>query len=937
MNEQKKLPSPAEDRAAISRATQQFMLGEINEEAYERRIAQIRVGEETTVEGSHVGGDVEMHDGSTFAGRDLVQYNFTFQVAPFRPPPDLAGLRAAYTDYILSTHRYLDFKGVPQVEKVATLLPLEQVFVPLHARPAAPEADTWRRLRLAGREMGEVEETFHLQELLAPAEGAGPLPIDQALNKEAALVILGDPGAGKSTLLKHLALHLAHDQEGPLPILLPLNAYAEMLQREEMGLQAYLARYYAARRKDLEGVGTLFDEALCKGQAVVLLDGLDEVQARRLFVNQLVEDFVAAHRAQEGNRFIVTSRIVGYRDAPLVSVLGGATWPVYTLTDWGREEMEHFAARWTLAFEIATHGDTPETHAAAEEERQDLLAAIVPGSGIERLASNPLLLTIMALIKRQRVTLPRERVKLYELYLETLISAWNKARALDRRQVGPDVDYLETVQVLAPLALWLREENPTAGLVGRERIEGWLTGYYQREWDEPRGPARQHARTFLASVRRYSNLLVERGKGQYGFLHLTFEEMLAAKGIALLEDQEGLTAAMEAIRQHWLDPVWRETLLLTVGVLGIVGQRPFKAGQVLRQLCAGDLPGADRGRNVLLAGQALADVGEVGADRRSAAVVTDRLVGVMQDRDTPAPARRDAGHLLGRLGWEPEGGLDVWVEVPPGPFLYGDGKERRVLQAPYRISAYPVTNRQFARFVEAGGYGRRQCWSAEGWAWRTGTYDSQAPDGLQDWLSGRPPEKRDRPFWWGDERLGSPLCPVVGITWFEAQAYCRWLALEAGLDPGGPAAPRLPAEEEWERAVRGTGGREYPWGEEWNRTRLNCAEWWAGREFPDSDNDEWHKWPGSGEFKEANPTPTAVVTFPEGVNPAGLWDGAGNVWEWTGSWYIEGEYRVMRGGSWYNDERRTRCAFRVYDHPDFFSFYFYGFRVVFPGSPPAEF
>ncbi len=883
------------------------------------------------LDGTYVGGDVEM-TGSTFAGRDLVQYNFTFQVAPFRPPPDLVALRTAYTGYLLSVHRYLDFKGVPQVEKVATLLPLEEVFVPLHARPAAPEADTWRRLRLAGRQVGKVEEALQLEGMLAPAETAGPLPIDQALNKEAALVILGDPGAGKSTLLKHLALHLARcqDGDGPLPILLPLNAYAETLQREEVGLQTYLARYYGARRKDLEGIAALFDTALAQGQAVVLLDGLDEVQERRLYVNRLVEDFVAVHRGQEGNRFVVTSRIVGYRDAPL----SGATWPVYTLTDWEREEIEHFAARWTLAFEIATHGDTPEARAAAEEERQDLMAAIVPGSGIERLASNPLLLTIMALIKRQRVTLPRERVKLYELYLETLISAWNKARALDKRPVGPGMDYLGTVQVLAPLALWLRQENPTAGLVGRDQIEGWLTGYYQREWGEHRGPARQRARAFLESVRHYSNLLVERGEGQYGFLHLTFEEMLAAKGIALLEDQEGLEMAMDVICQHWLEPAWRETLLLTVGVLGIVKQSPFKAGRVLRRLCADDLPGTDRGRNVVLAGEALADAGEVGADRGSAAVVTGRLVEVMQNRETPAPARRDAGHLLGRLGWEPEGGLDVWVEIPPGPFLYGDEKERRVIQAPYRIGAYLVTNKQFARFVAAGGYEWRECWSAEGWAWRTGTYDSKAPDYLRDWLSQRPPEKRDRPYWWRDERLGSPLCPVVGVSWFEAQAYCRWLALEAGLNPGGPSAPRLPTEEEWERAVRGTAGSEYPWGEEWTRTRLNCAEWWAGRELPG--DDEWEKWWGSDERKEANPTPTAVVTFPEGANPAGLWDGAGNVWEWTGSWYIQGERRVLRGGSWFLNRSYARCASRRYNHPDNF-ISFNGFRVVFPGSPPSEF
>jgi formylglycine-generating enzyme required for sulfatase activity len=172
---------------------------------------------------------------------------------------------------------------------------------------------------------------------------------------------------------------------------------------------------------------------------------------------------------------------------------------------------------------------------------------------------------------------------------------------------------------------------------------------------------------------------------------------------------------------------------------------------------------------------------------------------------------------------------------------------------------------------------------------------------------------------------------VVGVSWFEAQAYCRWLALEAGLDPDGPPAPRLPTEEEWERAVRGTDGWAYPWGDAWDRARVNCADWWAGRHI-----DDLLGWVKSDEFKEADPSPTAVVTFPEGANPAGLWNGAGNVWEWMGSWYREGQWRVLCGGSWLYDRRYVRCACRRTDHPDLF-YIFVGFRVVFPGSQPSEF
>ncbi len=888
----------------IREITRRYMTGEIDEKEY--RDSVVAKGAQA----------------DEFVGRDKIQIVVNFQAAPFdlSAEPDLDQLRADYLTYLRDAYRYLDMRGVPQVERVTFQLPLDDVYVPLLARPEMPEADTW--LRVAGRRWRgeELPEEVLLEEVpFVRTRDVQPVPVEEALERHPALVVLGDPGAGKSTLLKMLALNLARELQGPLPILLPLNAYADELQRGRVSLHDFLAQYYAARQHRLSDLKSLFDAALEAGQAVVLLDGLDEVQARRGFVGQFIEDFAREHvpapkpHSQEplaGNRVIVTSRIVGYRQAPLI----GKRWRTYTLADWGREEFEHFADRWCTAFEITTKGDTPEARAAAEQEREELLAAIFASESIERLASNPLLLTIMALIKRQRVTLPRERVRLYELYLETLISAWNKARSLDRRPVGPEMDYLGTVQVLAPLALWLRETNPTAGLVSRAALENWLTDYYQEEWDMARGPACAKAREFLRGVHQYSNLLVERGRDQYGFLHLTFEEMLAAKGIAQ-QGQLGLDKSMETICKYWLDPAWRETILLAVGVWGIVQQQPRVAGQVLRELCKTTLEGDDRGRNVVLAGEALEDVGQAGVGKAVAQAVTDALVRTMQSAETPPHTRRQAGLILGRLGWQPEGGLDAWIEIPPGKFLYGEEKEEREITYAYRIGKYPVTNVQYARFLEAGGYQERRWWSDEGWSWRQGTYDSKAPDYLKSWLAKRPAEKRDRPFWWDDRDLANPLCPVVGVSWFEAEAYCNWLSAERDEEI------RLPTEEEWERAVRGVDGWRYPWGDEFDFTRLNCADFWAGREL---DDDAWDKWWDSPERELVGPTP--VSTYPQGTNPAGLWDGAGNVWEWTDSWYGEGETRVLRGGSWDYFERYARCAYRGVNDPAYFNDNI-GFRV----------
>ena len=134
-------------------------------------------------------------------------------------------------------------------------------------------------------------------------------------------------------------------------------------------------------------------------------------------------------------------------------------------------------------------------------------------------------------------------------------------------------------------------------------------------------------------------------------------------------------------------------------------------------------------------------------------------------------------------------------------------------------------------------------------------------------LALRPPELRSRPCWWDDQERANAIFPVVGVTWFEAEAYANWLAAhpeQLRLGGGVPTGyrVRLATEEEWERAARGTDGREYPWQGEFDFAKANVAE-------------EIGKGIGA----------TAVCTYPQGVSPAGAWDMAGNVWEWTRSPY----------------------------------------------------
>jgi formylglycine-generating enzyme required for sulfatase activity/energy-coupling factor transporter ATP-binding protein EcfA2 len=829
-------------------------------------------------------------------GRDKI--TVILNMAAFTPPPDLEKLRADYLDHLKRTYRALDFKGIPQLETLSRELLLEDVYVPLVARPEMPAGETWER-RLAGRVLDK--ETVPEEALIALEKvSAAPVRVEEAMAEKSQVVVIGDPGSGKTTLLKHLALRLAAEDNAPLPILVPLNAYADALTKTDRNLQQYLSEYFASLAQGIAGLAPLFEHAIKTGAAVILLDGLDEVQRDRPQLVTRVEAF-AREAIKLHNKIVVTSRIVGYRESPL----DPKEWMLYTLLDFDRSAIEQFASKWCVSFEKSTSGDTPEARAAAETERLSLLEAIDTKPGVANLASNPLLLTILALIKRQGVSLPNRRIELYELYLKTLISAWSKARALDKKAVGPQLDYLQTVSVLGPLALWLREENPTAGIVPEERLIEWLTQFFKgEEWGYKQGEAMKQAREFLDSVRQYSNLLLERGQGRYGFIHLTFEEALAARGLVQLS-QLKLDDSLSMIQKHLTDPGWRETILLAIGVWGLVREQPKAAGEVVRAILKMDCSGDDAGKNILLAGACLEDVSESGIGRLVANEVIEALLTASRNRSLPPTVQRDAGFSLGHAGWKPDD-LDRFILIPAGPFLYGDDKRKVVIDAPFAIAKYPVTNLQYREFMAKQGYERQELWSDDGWAWRTGTYDTRAKGDYKRWLENRPVEKRSEPYYWHDAKWNNPLAPVVGVSWFEAEAYCNWLSEKLTK----PIC--LPTEEEWERAARHTDGREYPWGNNFESTRLNNYEFW------------------SGNYKVASTT--IVGQFAEGNSQSGLSDMSGNVWEWMDTWYDkERTYRAVRGGSWYDDLQNARCANRYRIIPDDFVSSL-GFRVVSPGS-----
>lgn len=461
-------------------------------------------------------------------------------------------------------------------------------------------------------------------------------------------MVLGDPGSGKRTLLRYIALSFAQGPEAlearlglkeeGLPILVSIGGYAAALREEpELPLAEFLPRPLTAL--GLPDLALLFARELARGRCMVLLDGLDEVLsgAERNTVVRRVEAFVREH---PDNRFVVTSRVAGYQAAPLN---GG--FAHYTIQPFREPEIRHFAHRWSRAFEglgAAEEGQgDPAAEARARAREKSLVQAVTGHPGIQRLAANPLLLTILALIHEQGTRLPHRRVELYRLCIEALAETWNLACSLSGRPIdlwlgNRRLEERFVVRVLAPVAYWMHLHRP-GELIARPELERQIAEHLV--WWEGVSPeeAPALAGDFVDLMRGQVGLLVERGLQQFGFAHLSFQEYLAARHIAGRRDPFG------AVAPHLHDPRWREVILLTAGILSGEHAADF----VRAVLSAGSAYEEILHRDLLLAARCLAD--DVAVDYPLRREILDRLFDLWHNTDF-AKLRQDIEHILAAMG-----------------------------------------------------------------------------------------------------------------------------------------------------------------------------------------------------------------------------------------------------------------------------------------------
>ena len=491
---------------------------------------------------------------------------------------------AAWRGRVARDYQYADYRGIEggTREEHAASLPLDEVYVVPRLVPERAQADTRDRegkllkdlldnQDLGPAERSKREEAFAVltgerwRTWQKDAEGGA---VDHVLSQIRHAVVIGGPGVGKSTLTRFLARTCSLGREAMkerlgdrsgwdpdlTPIVLPLAAYTDARSRnKELSLRDYLDGILI--RGGGEALRAAIQQELQAGRVFLLLDGVDEIpdSRERILVVKAVDQFLADHAA---NRFLLTSRPYGY-----VRLAGDI--PHFWLPNFSPEQVETFVHQWQRAFERWRHPQAPD-FARAEKEAKGMLEEIQRNPKVFELATNPLMLVILALIRHEQARLPEERVQLYDRAVKTLMDTWNRGRSLAGIDVGGvHLPINNLVRVWGAVAEWTRRTKAT-GVVHRAELARKLVEIlHVQELDEDNPEAT--AESYLNAAADRAGLLEERGKDIFAFWHPTFEEFLAA-----VELTTPSSRAIERILPLRDDPRWREVILLAVGYLGIV-------------------------------------------------------------------------------------------------------------------------------------------------------------------------------------------------------------------------------------------------------------------------------------------------------------------------------------------------------------------------------
>ena len=378
----------------------------------------------------------------------------------------------------------------------------------------------------------------------------------EQLERSSRIVLLGDPGCGKSTVLKYITIQVCkyHFSNRFLPFYVPIflkvSEYAKVLKSDsKKNLLDFIYGEYDRQ------YAQLFSWAFENRQALLILDGLDEVidTPQRIKVVDEVQDIVC--RMPE-NRYIITSRIIGYNEARF-----GKGFSHFTLKPFNKEQIRLFCESWYKAVErgVALEKQDPN------KEATKLYNAIVSKPEIENLASNPLMVTLIANIHFKGQSLPSDRVQVYDIATETLLQYWVQSRVESETQL---INKDDVIDVLSPVAFYIHENSPEGLIMECDFDKLCNSIFASEEYSLSRRQIKDEIRGIKKFLRQQAGFFHEKGidensqKRYFGFLHQTFQEYLA--GIEIVNRwKEGSINFTQALT----NPRWTESMILAAGIL----------------------------------------------------------------------------------------------------------------------------------------------------------------------------------------------------------------------------------------------------------------------------------------------------------------------------------------------------------------------------------
>ena len=603
---------------------------------------------------------------------------------------------------------------------------------------------------------------------------------------------------------------------------------------------------------------------LAAGTLLLLLDGIDRVPAahggdsRSAFPRRMVLSALAdwvPRQLELGNRVVLTGRPHAV-DPQFARTLGLF---YTTLAPLVPALQRLLIARWFYAL--------LENVAQAERAANAMLEDVVDRPELAPLLAEPMLLTAMCVVYNENRHLPRDT---YDLYTRVVESVLFHRYPHDTGVADLVRNRLSVLAYGMHTGVGLDESREAPAVeVSYDEIDEMLNTYRARsEWTERDAHTTVQTREELLSQ---SGLLLPRDQRRAGFAHYSFQEYLAALGLLDRESDR----LFEAFSRWGSKPDWRATLSFAFGAQLARRPSPDRSIRLVTRLieAAHDRPGELE--CVIAECVQLLMARAIRLQPSAEARLRSLLLRALTLR-IPARDRLLLGIVLGQID-DPRiadaRSTEAYLEVPAGGYLIGEERRSFRLTRGILMSRFPVTNSQYAAFIADDGYASTVHWSEDGRAWR-----QQAGTSL--------------PLFMKESKWNGPNFPVVGVSFWEAEAFACW------------ADARLPTEWEWEATARGPDGHEFPWGEEWFNGACN-----------------------SGETALGGTTPVGI--FPQSRSqPFGVEDMAGNVWEWCDSVADEaGEDRVLRGGSWYYHPRFTRSSYRFAKRPDY-RFSNVGFRLV---------